>query len=250
MLEPLSQERPFTCVSDLRLDAYLAEESTLDEARSIRGHLAHCERCRARLAALMSARTQYLASPPGVALRSDLGTRAGGSRTAKRGPSRTLGAFAVLAAAAALLLTALPREASEHFGETRLKGGQRLGFFVKHKGRTRRGSDGERVSPGDLLRFTYTTTRAVQLAVLSYDAEQHASAYVPFIAVAPGVNLAAPLSVELDASLGVEQLYGMFCAERPVLSELLRMLEVHAGSVPAVPGCEVVTLKIEKVSGD
>jgi Putative zinc-finger len=250
MFEPLTTERPQTCLSDLRLDAYLAEDVSAEEVRTARAHLDHCPRCQARLAALTEARTDYLAGRAGAALRDELKNRAARPHALKRASPRLYAIGSAFAIAAAVLLMALPRSEPERGAETRLKGGQRLGFFVQHAGRTRRGSDGERVLPGDLLRFTYAASRAVQFAVLSYDPEKHASVYVPFMSVAPGVNVAAPLSVELDASLGVELLYGLFCAQQPPLSELLRMLEERAGAPPAVTGCEVVMLKIVKVSGD
>jgi anti-sigma factor RsiW len=249
VLESLIQARPAACLSDLRLDAYLAEEVSAEEARTMQEHLAHCPRCQQRLGALTSTRTDYLAMPSASAFRSELKKRASGGLAAQR-TRRVLALGSVLAASLAVLLLSLPRTEPERGAGTRLKSEERLGFFVKHAGRTRRGSDGEQVLPGDLLRFTYATTRTVQFAVLSYDAQKHASVYVPFMSAAPGVHVAAPLSVELDASLGVELLYGMFCEQRPVLSDLLRALEERAGVPPAVPGCEVVVLRIVKVSGD
>jgi hypothetical protein len=250
MFESLSPKRPAGCVSDLRLDAYLADDVSAEEAGTIRAHLERCQRCQARLGALTATAAHYLGGPAAVAFRKELEQRVSRGRGPKRGSPYFYALGAGLAAAAAVLLLVLPRTEPERVTETRLKGGQRLGFYVQHAGRTRRGSDGERALPGDLLRFTYSTDRAVQFGVLSYDPAKHASVYVPFMSVGPGVNVGAPLSVELDASLGVELLYGMFCEQRPAPSELLRMLEERAGAPPAAAGCEVVKLQIVKVSGD
>ena len=250
MFESLNPKRPASCLSDLRLDAYLAEDVSAEEAGTIRAHLEHCQRCQARLGALTSTRAHYLAGPAAVSFRHELELRASRRRGPKLGAPYVYVLGSALAVAAAILLLVLPRTQLETGAETRLKGGQRLGFYVQHAGRTRRGSDGERAVPGDLLRFTYSTDRAVQFAVLSYDPAKHASVYVPFMSVAPGVNVGAPLSVELDASLGVELLYGMFCQQRPAVSDLLRVLEERAGAPPAAAGCEVVRLQIMKVSGD
>ncbi|HEX6243434.1 MAG TPA: zf-HC2 domain-containing protein [Polyangiales bacterium] len=250
MFERLSSTRPAACLSDLRLDAYLAEDVSPEEAGAVRAHLAHCSRCQARLEALGAVRAHYLTRPEAVSFGRDLALRT----SPERGPTgafpRSYALGAVLAVAAALLLLVWPRNQPAHQLETRLKGGERFGFYVHHAGRTRRGSDGERTTPGDLLRFTYSTERAAQFAVLSYDPAKHASVYVPFMSVAPGVNLAAPLSVELDASLGSELLYGLFCAQRPAVAELLRVLEQRAGAPPVAPGCEVFRLQIMKVASD
>lgn len=250
MFEPLSPKRPAACVSDLRLDAYLAEDVSAEEVRAVRAHVEHCLRCRERLEALAAVRAHYLARPDAVSFGQQLALRAGRERGPKRRSPRVYALGGALAVAAAFLLLAWPRTPPTRQLETRLKGGERFGFYVQHAGRTRRGSDGERTSPGDLLRFTYSTDRTAQFAVLSYDPAKHASVYVPFMSVAPGVNVAAPLSVELDASLGSELLYGLFCAQRPALAELLRVLEQRAGAPPVAAGCEVVRLQIVKVAGD
>lgn len=243
MFEPLSQRRPAACVSDLRLDAYLAEDLSVEDAKGVLEHLEHCQRCQAQALQFEEARAAYHADSRASALRGQLRARS------SSWPRRVAAAASFLAAAACIAWAILPRSTMQEL-DTRLKGGDRIGFFVKHAGEVRRGADGERVRPGDLLRFTYATQRDAQLAILSYDAAQHASVYVPFTRVAPGSNVALPSSVELDATLGSERLYGLFCREPQPLEALLHLLQKQAGVFSAPAECVLDVMHIVKVLKD
>jgi hypothetical protein len=244
MFERLSAERPESCVSDLRMDAFLADELDAQQRRAVEQHRASCPRCDQRLRRLEREGSAYLASEQAVTTQRTLAARSR-TRTQRRW---VVGAGSGLAAAAALGLALL--SPVDEPDAQRTKGGSRLGFFVDHAGRVRQGKSGERVRPGDLLRFVYASARPVYLTIVSFDAAQHASVYFPASQVQPGNNLPLPSAVELDATLGVERIYGLFCERPAAAEELARALTRQKGVLSAPAGCEVDTLQIVKEPRD
>jgi hypothetical protein len=258
MFGTLSAARPEACASDLQLDLYLAQELQAQRASELAAHLAQCERCSGRLAELTRLTSAYLASPEASLLHQTLRTRereravprgpsAPSDARAKRGRVVSLGAGAcVLLAAATFLLLRLP--ASEHTAEptTRLKGSSRIGFFVKHGEHVRAGEAGERVVPGDLLRFTYATNEPGFLTILSYDGAQRTSVYLESSPIGAGQNVALPSAVELDETLGPERIFGLFCRDSMPTSQLVSLLTQQAGQLVAPAGCELSVLSIVK----
>ena len=203
------------CLSDLQLDALVLDALDAVQTEQARCHLASCERCterRRQLGAATAGSAKLLAQSP-IPGRSAL--LAGASRRARA--RAWLGAAgAALAAAAALLLfigrSPLPLEGDV----VRSKGSSRIGYFVKHGGAVRRGSERERVSPGDALRFVLTSSEARYVAVLSRDGAGQVSVYHPSgpraERVEPGVERALDASVILDDVLGEERLYALSCS--------------------------------------
>ena len=245
MINTLTTKRPVTCLSDLRIDAYFAEELSEHEQQVVREHARGCARCAALLREREQERAAYLCSAPALALQSELRRRG----SAKRRRSLGWGMWATassLSVAAVLLLMVLPRTGSDDDDGTRTKGAPHLGFFVKHGQQVRRGSDGERVQPGDQLRFTYSSARSLYLTILSIDAAGQASEYHPRTRVAPGRSLALESSVELDATLGPERVYGVFCQDPVATAELLTALEKASSERTGPKGCTVDVVNLIK----
>jgi len=231
----LERRRPETCLSDLRLDRLLAGELEGGALEESRAHLASCTVCAARLAELEAGRAAFVAAPPPLR-----------RRAARRGRRWLIpSAATALAAAAAVLVVWHGQEPG-----TRVKGGERLGLYVKHGEAVRRAGPDEVVRPGDALRFTYSMTAARHLAVLSRDGAGHASVYYPVgpsaVRHEPGAEVPLPSSTVLDEVLGHEVVYGLFCAGPVVLEPVRRSLEARPGAPPAVPGCTVDRLAIVK----
>ncbi|KYF72960.1 DUF4384 domain-containing protein, partial [Sorangium cellulosum] len=165
-------------------------------------------------------------------------------------------ASALAAAAAALLFfRAAPDPAGgapESPGE-RIKGANRIGFYVKRGGSVQPGGAGERLHPGDAIQFTYSATEALYLVILSVDGASQASVYYPSGPVAariePGRDVLLPQSTVLDDTLGAERFYGLFCAEAVAVEPLRAALAAHPDAPPAPPGCDVDALTAEKVAG-
>jgi anti-sigma factor RsiW len=238
MFRELENRRPAACLSDLSLDSYLASEASASSAATTRAHLESCAHCSQRLRAFVAERAQFLAS-----------ARAQGSGfVAPRKSRAAYSTWAAGALAAACLLFVLTTTKSAQ--NVREKGSAELGFYLKRGEQVQRGRSAQRVRPGDLVRFVYSSSRPRYLAVLSLDAAQHASVYFPDGPVAArvteGTDVALPSSVLLDQTLGREQVVALFC-DTPVLLAPLQSTFAQSGSLPRVPdGCEMHTLALQK----
>lgn len=146
--------------------------------------------------------------------------------------------MAAAAAAAALLLLIGRSPLRSEGDEVRTKGTSRVGFFVRHAGVVRRGSERERVTPGDALRFVVTSSVPSYVAVLSRDGAGQVSVYHPSgpraARVEPGVERPLDTSVVLDEVLGEERLYALTCSEPIELAALSDGLRQGDGE-PAWP---------------
>jgi hypothetical protein len=136
-------------------------------------------------------------------------------------------------------------------GDTRTKGGGRLGFFVKRGGAVERGVPGQALRPGDAVEFTYFAAQDGYLAVLSVDGTGHASIYYPS---APRARSFAagerPLeaSTVLDGVLGDERWFALFCDSAVELEPVRARLESHPTQQPEVPGCSVDPVGVTKAA--
>jgi hypothetical protein len=213
-----------------------------EEGLAVRSHVAGCDRCGARLGAIEGDRAAFLeARPPW-------------RRTARPRRRRIAiggGAFAVAAAAAALLLVSRVEGPSHRGRGARVKGGNRLTFFVKRADMVRAGGPGEVVRPGDVLGFSVTLERAAHVAVLSVDAAGRASVYFPDTPTAApldeGRDIPLTTGAILDDILGDETLHALFC-DRPVELEPLRAAFESSPRAPPIPdGCQEDRVSITKV---
>lgn len=247
------------CRSALRLDRFLAGELPPAEADELRAHVDGCARCAAALAGLEAARDGARLPP----LRAPVGDGAPVLRLSRR--RRVLSvALGGLAAAAGLALVLRGEAPSERLkGAGPGQGGAAWGAWVLHDGAVRRAGPGEVVAPGDALRFAVTAPAPGYVAVLSLDPAGRASVYFPAGAraepVAPGAEgaeVALPLATRLDATLGEERLYALYCQAPVELEPVRAALEgagrLEAGAAPggdaaaAPAGCQVTGWRFEK----
>jgi anti-sigma factor RsiW len=232
-------DRPEGCFSDFALDRRLAGELEEAEREALDRHATVCERCGHRLEELSREREAFAREARPLAL-------APMSKTCDAQRSRPqavvtwlFGAGAAVAAAAAVVL--LVRGEPD---TTRTKGhSAALGFYVSHAGAVRPGAPGERVEPGDALRFVATTRETRYLAVLSVDGAHRVSVYYPegtsAALIAPGESVALPVSTVLDDTLGDETLYGVFCPH-PFDVEPIRQAIAAAPEQPLAAPAECV----------
>lgn len=258
MLTDLRRERGEACLSDLGFDEWHAGELDAERESAADAHLGVCERCRKRKAELDADRERFFAFSPAPPTRAAVDSMRA-SRRARVIPLRAWGGAALSAAALVALFVALTpgprsgRDASE--GETigdRVKGSHRLGFFVKRGSETLEGLPGQRVVPGDQLRFVVTLRAPAHVAVLSLDGAGHASVYFPAEGgsaprLDPAPERALEGAVELDATLGRERLWGVFCADSFAVEPLRTALETR-GELRPPPGCTLDEIELTKVA--
>jgi hypothetical protein len=230
------------CASDRVLDLLLAGDLDATRASALHEHVAACAECSARLHELSAFRDELARDlPPFPGLLVQTPPR---PRRARRWSAWMGGA---LAAAAALVFW-IGRGPAEDADETRVKGSARLGFYVKRGDSVFRGGQAEALRPGDAIEFSYAAPAAGYLAVLSVDGAGHASIYFPTgpraQALEPGPQL-LPQSTTLDAVLGRETLYALWCDAPAELEPIRRSLE-SSPAAPAAPGCSVELLQVEK----
>jgi len=212
------------CLSDLCLDELITGELAPDAAAAATGHLDDCMRCRERERTLVEARAHFRAAMPPLRRR----------RWTRRA---VIGAAAGALASAAAVVLVLHRAPDE----TRTKGGPRLGLVIVRGEVMLRARAGDRVHPGDTLSYLVATAAPAHVAVVGRDAAGRISTYVPLEQVPAGRDIQLTVATVLDGTLGVEQLYGVFCAA-PIAEPALR-----ATPDRAPPGCIVDRIDIEKV---
>jgi hypothetical protein len=240
------------CHSALRLDRWMAGELPRAEAEELAAHVAACARCRAAVAAMEEERDRTELPPlrPAPAARAGRAAWFGLRGPARRAgiPGLTLAGVALAAAAVAAVILVRPDPGGE-----RTKGASPgLSMYVQHGDDVRRAGPGERVAPGDAVRFAVSLRRPAYVAVLTLDPAGRASVYFPggaraepITPDAPGTEVALPLATRLDETQGQEQVFGLFC-DQPVELEPLRarLAAVASGFDP--PGCQVIRWTFEK----
>jgi hypothetical protein len=226
------------CVSDLALDNHLSGDLAAPEAAAVDAHLAQCVRCRMRHELMERQRSEFLAQTPSW--------RAFDAQQRRPQRWRRSAALGALAAAAAVLL--FVRTNDENLPQARTKGAPSLSFHVKRGDKVLQGASGEIVHPGDVLRFSYTTERPVYFALLNVDGYT-ATVFHPLTAKAaliePARDAALGFGIELDALLGEERVYGVFCDAAFELEPLRKALEA-APTLPALQDCHVDMLVLDK----
>lgn len=260
---------PEGCVSELTFDEWRAGELAEADVQRLQEHIAACDRCRARHAVLNEAAEAFLARFPEPPMRAGVpplraaAPQPGAPPHGRRAPSWLWGSglAAALAAAAAYALllrtpagvpgvegSGSPSRAPSELG-TRIKGTARFGFAVRRGGEVFPGVDGQRVQPGDRLRFFVATSEPRYLAILSLDGAGNVTEYYPgdgrgrAVPVAPQAYLES--SVELDQVLGKESLWAVFCAQPFEVAPLARSLNERRELTPPA-GCSLDRLDLDK----
>jgi len=239
----LTSSTPTGCISDLQFDKWRAGELSGPRERELDLHLATCARCsqKQQLRTAEAARfLEQFPDPPRAA-----------SRPARLARKRAywLGAASTgLAAAAALVLWL--QAPGVDFG-TRSKGAAHVSLFVKHAGEVTPGLAGQRVFAGDQLRFTVTTSKPQQLAILGRDGTGATFVYHPAsdrsAAVGPGRDIALASSIELDTAPGTETIWAVFCDEAFAVGPLQASLTA-SGTLRQLPGCSIDSFQLVKGS--
>jgi hypothetical protein len=248
----LQRQRPESCLSDLMLDRWLANElagRTAGEA--VRSHLVTCRLCRDRLRALEAEPAVLPVAGPAL-------TDVRASRSGPRPPRlvAALSGAAALAAGVALFVGARsPPETA-----VRAKGDLQLELVVRHPdGRSESVLTGDALAAGDVVQFSVSTPDAGYPFVVGLDAAGAVSPYWPAVGrparVPAGRAQTLPGSVSLDESLGAERFLLLHCNEASGVEVVVtagRRALAAAGGDPRrvlrldLP-CRQVGLTIEKV---
>ncbi len=273
-----------THLSDLRLDQLLAGELDPPAEAALRAHLVACVPCTHRHGALMAGATQIRSDPRFAALAPAIRARlagvdvdVGAGRPYARRPASSrawaTAAFAACAVAVAVIALVRRPDAGVAAGGategSRIKGDLAMDVFVRRAGGATRVETwlaGDPVHPGDQLRVRVRAGTRGHFGVFAVDSPAAAApspavaSYLPAGGELAAVEAGAPLlldgAVELDASLGREQLLGVLCPsprKKEAVAGDLRAALAVAGSDPsrvdwrrAVPGCVVGSLWLRK----
>jgi hypothetical protein len=261
MIEHVRREPP--CLSDLKLDQLLSGELTGRSERAACDHLSVCGHCERRRVELAADRALFADSAPNFERLTAAGQKlrrplpAG----ARRRAPLIAGAFALSAALVALGLGLgqLGLDPGAREGDppaepsplgTRTKGASPvIGFVVRRGQASFWGEPGQKLAPGDELRFTVSSPRALYCGVWGVDALGRTSAYhgsAELAQVEAGTRQPLPGAAVLDRSLGEERLVAVFCP-RPVAAAQLLTAIAAAPGAPSLPeDCSYELLTIVK----
>jgi hypothetical protein len=255
-VNPLHRRIGLDCPSELVLDQLVARELPAGKVAELDAHVGACAVCQQRRREREAERRSFQDLAPPLLPPAPAAPAAAGPR---RRFARFILAAGVLAAAVALV--PLLRHLQDPAGEiTGVKGRQALRFFVLHDQVVREGRPGERVQPGDRLRFGLEpgVVAGRYAVILDRDATGKVSVFFPdratpasLAALVPATEDGLlPYSIQLDDALGVEQLFVLLCRE-PIPIEPVRARLERAGAAPGwsallAPGCTVEAHALEK----
>jgi hypothetical protein len=237
------------CASNLQFDRYLAGELEPGRAVELERHLGSCARCTATFDTIRRGAEAFSRElPAAIASRVRAEVRA---RSAQRWWHWCL-PLAAASAVAALIWAGAGGTIDSSTEQERTKGGARARFYVMHDGIVRPGSDGERVQAGDSIEFAYSSDRELYLAIVSIDGAQHASVYYDASGRAAKIERARDAALDrstvLDATLGAETVYVLFCEHPIEIAPLTRALERAPERAVAADGCTTERHTLFKVA--
>ena len=216
-------------ISDLCWDRWLAGELSADDTAATLSHAAQCTRCGERMRALSAERDRFAARPMPISF-----------ARARRFP-RWLAA-PILAAAAVLVVVLRPAPDAERTKGAR---GPTLSVIT---GALVPLSTGDAIHPGDALQAMYASDRDGFGPVISRDGAGTISTYVPsrggVLAPLPAGEHEFPESTILDAVVGTETLYVIWCPTAQPLAPLLAA--VTSDALDDGDGCHHRKLVLEK----
>lgn len=205
-------------------------------------HLSQCVECAAYVATLSSEQAAFFKARPTEQLLRKL--------KARRAPRpRVRQAFLVSALAASLVALVVALRPTPGIV---MKGSGWFTVFAKHQQADPQPvTNGQRLEPGDSLRFAVSSDRDAYLLILNLDANGTVVSFYPYgeaasAALVAGEKALLPGAVVLDASMGQEWLIAVR-SEQPVTVEAMRaQLKTRAPPELFCRGCQVAALRIHK----
>lgn len=235
------------CLSNLTLDRLLVEELDDVGRAAAMGHVAGCRRCSARLSELRAERDRFAVETRPLVL-----------PAARPRPltGRALfagGAVALGAAVAILLIVRGGRDQMidpQAIDATQVKGGLRLGLYIKRGDSVIEGRSGDVVHPGDAIRFAYTSTSAGYLMILGRDGAGRVSVYYPegdrAAPIRPAEDQVLPGSIVLDDVPGSEEIVALACVHPVAAAAAQAALRASRQAPERIAGCAVERLIMDK----
>lgn len=249
------------CASDLLIDRYVLGELDPVAIAALQRHASACPRCAGRLDSREAGFAEFARSVDNGLLPLPRRSETGGEGArfdrdvrAAKAPWARVGALALASACAALLLLVVWPERHPPPENTGLRSKGRstpiLRFWVKRGESVWRGQAGERLRPGDALRFGYSWGSGGYLALLNRDDRGSVTVYSPdpqraWVAPA-GRDQLLPESIVLDATPGKDTVHALFCEERVALGPLVEALERSPRALRSIAGCTDLVLELEK----
>lgn len=236
-----TRRRSSECASDLRLDQALAGELSELERHAVELHLQECAPCRRRFDEFKFAKRHFVMTPPRALAAAPIRRRRWGV------------AMGTLAAAAAVLLIVRTPGAQldPPSASVRIKGGARIGVFVRRGHEVFRGSVTEPVFPGDGLRFEFSYPRPAYVALIGIDKTHLSTVYYPqgprMIEFEGGKAQLLDSAVELDETLGTERFYGVFCQHSYDVKVAQQAIQQQPEAPHLPPDCEASELQLTKL---
>ena len=241
---------PSTHIHRFTLERWLAGE--LPEV-DIQTHLDECPVCRERADALRADRAAFAEEVPYAAFRVEHERRLA-TRSRPRGLRLWLLGPAVIAAAAVLLLVALPRDPADP--TERSKGAAVALTLYGATGAPL--ASGHTLTPGSRIQLGYDAGEFTFLALVGIDAAGEVSAYFPehgtrLAPLPAGEEGLFPFGLELDQTRGVERFF-LVLADRPeplvpVLdaARAIAHTDLHrTDRLPLPPGLAQATIWLQK----
>jgi hypothetical protein len=261
----VSRRQTDDCLSDLRLDQWLAGEFIIAQQRGAEFHIDGCDACQRRRSEIAESRRSFTRDAPPLAtlertepsspeqahahssefIRSK--RRQVANQSAWSARSRWLAAVSALAAAAAIALvvskpwpSAVPPTGEDKGSATRTKGGlANLSWVVRRGDRVFAGRPDQRLRAGDAVRFIISAREPVYVAILGLDASGRPSVYYPdgdeLARIGAGRDQPLSAAIELDAAPVAQQIYGVFCPS-PVPLSRVRSAIGNSPDAPPLPG--------------
>ncbi|MFC1611714.1 anti-sigma factor family protein [Myxococcota bacterium] len=255
------------CLSDFQLDCLLVGKTAGDldavEQQAWEAHIATCDLCAEKLSHLQARHEQFPAELPLPVIASETLLKVENKTKDRKAPWAWLtGAFAAAAAAAAIVLAVVSTDplVEDDMG-TRLKGKPSFGVYVKRSAKVFKGESNGNYLAGDRIRFDYTSKDAVFFGVASIDPAQTVSQFVPPagdqpLELKPASDGVIGGGIELDDTMGTEQLLGAFCPTPFSMAQLLVGLKntgvastkaMNAETIGLDERCTVQTFVLNKV---
>ncbi len=252
-----------THLSDYRLDQLLAGELAPGDVALSRSHLESCDSCAARHATLVAEKSRFEARD----IDGELATLTSAGQASPARPTgatvhrprswqrRAIGPAMLVMSLAACAFLLVQVVNTDRPPEIRTKGKPTINYVVgtgevieEPKFAARRGGV---VYPGDRVQWFVTSPGPVDLAILSRDGAGVVSTYFPASGSGSGKvegrgTRAVPLSTELDATLGREDVYAIFCRGSFQLGELTEQLKTAGRAPEPIAGCTVSSLMLVK----